>query len=53
LVQHEILGTQHNRPAVLAVVHLLHLQPVSRHLPQHLTVVEVFEDLPRQLDSLV
>jgi hypothetical protein len=53
LVQREIRGTQHNRPAVLAVVHLLHLQPVSRHLPQHLTVVEAFVDLPRQLDSLV
>jgi hypothetical protein len=35
------------------VAHLLHLQPVSRHLPQHPMVVEVFVDLLRQLDSLV
>jgi hypothetical protein len=52
LVQHEIHGTHHNHRVVLAVVHLLHLQPVSRHLPQHLTVVEAFEVLPQQQDSL-
>jgi hypothetical protein len=52
LVQREIRGTHHNHQVVLAVVHLLHLQPVSRHLPQHLTVVEAFEVLPQQQDSL-